>query len=249
LHRSIYPVAALLATLALCSGVAHAQVRGEITGPGATHLPIAVPGLKHLGGEPATGAAADFARVLAKDLDMSGLFQVINPKAYIEDAQASGLTRDTINFDNWRAIGALGLVRGGYYGTPTGITIESRFFDVADQSSSGGMRFTGDVRDVPQMAHRMADSIIDYLTGRRGPFASTIAFVSNRNDRFREVYTFTFDGEVRQVSHERSIFSTRLRAINKTSPPSLVSTSVESIRPMRATSCCRARWPAMPTST
>src|SRR5690242_1293721 len=77
----------------------HAQVRGTIVGPGATSYPIAVSPLKG-------GAEGDeFADVVARDLDLSGLFKVIDRAAYIENPQASGVTADSINFDNWRTIG------------------------------------------------------------------------------------------------------------------------------------------------
>jgi len=194
-----------LVTVVLSVATASAQVRGEILGPGASKIPVAVPRLKWLGGVRADRAADEFLRVLSGDLELSGLFRVINPSAYIEDPQTSGITRDTINFDNWHAIGALGLVRGGYSGSDSGITIEARFFDVADRSSTGGSRFRGSFEEVPQMAHRLADSIIEFVTGRKGPFNSKLAFVSNRNDRFREIYFYSFDGRVARVTHDRSI--------------------------------------------
>ena len=56
---------------------ARAQVRGTIVGPGATSYPIAVSPLK--------GADGDrFADIVARDLDLSGFFKVIDRGAYIE---------------------------------------------------------------------------------------------------------------------------------------------------------------------
>ncbi len=198
------PIMAALVVMML-PGVADAQVRGEILGPGATKIPIAVPRLKWLGGARIDRAADVFVRVLAADLEMSGIFHVINPAAYIEDPQRSGITRDEINFESWQAIGALGLARGAYQGTPAGITIESRFFDVADRSSTGGSRFRGRLDEVPSMAHRMADTVMEFVTGRKGPFSSKIAFISDRAERFRDVYTFGFDGEINRITNHRSI--------------------------------------------
>jgi TolB protein len=195
-----------VAALLVCSPwVADAQVRGEIVGPGATRLPIAVPDLKFLGGVERPEAAQAFVRVVRQDLELTGLFRVIDPLAYIDDPQRAGLTVETINFDNWLSIGAMGLVSGAYSGTPTGMATEARFFDVADRSSAGGRKLSGEVADVARMAHRMADTVIEFVTGKAGPFESRIAFVSNRDGHFRDIYEFTFEGNVRRLTEHRSI--------------------------------------------
>src|SRR5262245_35778697 len=89
---------------------ARAQVRGTIVGPGATSFPIAVSPLKAGSGAEREGSA--FADMVAKDLDLSGLFKVIDRNAYLEDAQRSGVTADTIDFHDWSTIGAQALVKG-----------------------------------------------------------------------------------------------------------------------------------------
>ncbi len=197
--------AAAVAALLWNPSTSAAAVQGEIAGPGAMQTPIAVPQLKWLGGPKQPRAADEFTSLLAADLERSGLFRLINAKAYIEDPQASGITRDTINFDNWLVIDALGLVRGGYKSSAEGISIEVRFFDTATRSSMGGSRFSGSIKEVPLMAHKMADAILGFVTGKKGPFASMITFVSDRHDRFREIYTYGFDGGVRRVTRHRSI--------------------------------------------
>jgi TolB protein len=199
--KSLFVAAILVAS----SLPAHAQVRGEIVGPGATRLPIAVPDLKFLGGVARQDAAQAFVRIVRADLELTGLFRVVDPLAYIDDAQSAGLTLGTINFDNWLSIGAMALVSGAYSGTPTGLTIEARFFDVADRSSAGGRKLAGDASTVARMAHRMADAVVEFVTGKPGPFESRIAFVSNRDGYFREIYEFTFDGRVRRLTQHRSI--------------------------------------------
>jgi len=198
-------VAGFAAALSFAVGAspAAAQVRGEIVGPGATRMPIAVPALKQLGGGGGQAEAQRFVRILRYDLELSGVFRVIDPSAYIEDPQLGGLTRDAINVDDWISIGALGLVRGGYSETGERLTIEARFFDVADRSSSGGRRLSGGVEEIARMAHRMADAVVEFVTGLPGPFESRIAFVSNRDGYAREIYTYTFDGEiVRRTKHQ-----------------------------------------------
>ena len=184
---------------------AGAQIRGEIVGPGATRMPIAVPDLRLLGGSERPTEARDFIRVLRGDLELSGLFRVIDPAAYLVDPANVGLSRDEVRFEDWSAIGALGLLSGGYQATPGGMTIEARFFDIADRSSSGGRRLSGDLRSVARLAHRMADAVLEFVTGIPGPFDSRIAFVSSQGARFREIYSYSFEGKVRQLTRHGSI--------------------------------------------
>ncbi|MFQ5479119.1 MAG: Tol-Pal system beta propeller repeat protein TolB, partial [Candidatus Binatia bacterium] len=148
---------------------------------------------------------AEFTRVLMADLQRSGIFRVLDPAAYIEDPQKSGTIREDINFGSWAAIGALGLVRGSYRGTPGGMTIEVRFFDVAAGSSLGGNKLSGKTSSAGAMAHRTADEIMKFVTGKAGPFDSWISFVSNRDSRFREIYIYSFDGRVEALTAHRSI--------------------------------------------
>jgi len=56
------------------------------------------------------------------------------------------------------------------------------------------------------MAHKTADSILEFLTGERGPFDSKIALVSTRGGRLRDVYVLTFDrDDPVRVTQEQSI--------------------------------------------
>jgi TolB protein len=206
MKRSVVALAAAaLAAVSWCAPPAGAQVRGEIVGPGATRMPIAVPELKALGGYDRSAEAREFVRVLRADLELSGLFRVVDPAAYIEDPGQGGLTLESINFDNWASIGAKGLVSGAYSGTASGITVEVRFFDIADHSSSGGRRLSGDSQSANRLGHRMADAILEYVTGIPGPFDSKITFVANREGRFREIYTMTLDGKVTRATRHDSI--------------------------------------------
>lgn len=197
---------AVVATLSpTCGDVAQAQIRGEIVGAGATLLPVAIPDLKRVGGTADAAAAKTFVKALRRDLELSGIFRVIDPAAYIDDPQTSGTTSETINFENWRSIGAMALIRGTCIGTGADMSVEVRSFDVSDHSSSGGRRLNGPASQAARMGHRMADAVLEYMTGIAGPFDSRLAFVSDRGGRFREIYTFTFDGEIKRVTDHRSI--------------------------------------------
>ena len=205
LVRSARRVVALAAVgLACGAGGAHAQVKGTIVGPGATSYPIAVSPLK--AGEGADRAGTLFADVVAKDLELSGLFRVIDRGAYIEDAQRSGVTAETIDFHDWSTIGAQALVKGTVERDGEGLVVEARLFDVVEAKQIGGKRYRAGDDELRRIAHRFADEIMQVLTGERGPFESRIAFASRRRGRFKEIYAMSLDGgDLRPVTHDNSI--------------------------------------------
>jgi TolB protein len=56
------------------------------------------------------------------------------------------------------------------------------------------------------MAHRTADTILELLTGERGPFDSRIGLVSNRGGILKEIYLYTFDMTApKKLTNEQSL--------------------------------------------
>jgi TolB protein len=208
-RRTLRAVALATAAVAVIGGAtaAVAQVRGTIVGPGVRQYPVAVSELKSL--SPGTGRsdlAAMFADVVARDLELSGLFRVLPRSSHIEAPDRSGITADTINFNDWSVIGALALVKGGFTVDGDRVRLEARLFDVFQRRLLIGRNYHGSVNNMRRMAHRFADEIMAQLTGERGPFDSRIAFVSNRGGRFKELYVMSLDGgDVRQVTFNQTI--------------------------------------------
>src|SRR2546422_4941159 len=147
-----------------------------------------------------------FADIIARDHDLSGLFKVIDRGAYIEGP--AGLSLEEINFQNWSALGALALVKGGLSLDGDSVTVEVRLFDVAQRKQLGdGKRYRGERKDLRRMAHRFADQIMLFLTGEQGPFDSQIAFVSKRGGgRAKEIYLTDLTGlKVTQITKDRTL--------------------------------------------
>jgi TolB protein len=187
---------------------AGAVVTGAIFGPGSQAFPIAVVALKNLGGDPTGTLGARFAQVLSRDLEFSGYFRLLDPRTFIENPQTSGITAAEVDFVGWAALGAQAVVKGGISGAGDTITVEVRLFDVPGRQDVAqvGKRFTGPRTELPRMAHKTADAILEFLTGERGPFDSAIALVSTRAGRLKDVYRWTFDlDEPARLTDERSI--------------------------------------------
>jgi len=185
-----------MAALVLLAAVprAGAVVTGAIFGPGSESFPIAVVPLKDLGGDGGGALGTRFAKVLSRDLELSGYFRLLDPKTFIEGPQ-SGITASEVDFVGWAALGAQALVKGSVTAGGETLTVEVRLFDVPGRQEvpQVGRRFTGPAADLPRMAHKTADAILEYLTGERGPFDSAIALVSTRGGRLKDIYRFTFD--------------------------------------------------------
>jgi len=165
----------------------------QITGAGQLY-PIAVSGLKDLGGDGKHSVSRVFDMTLVRDLKLSGFFRMIDTQAYIEDPQTSGYDIGQFNFGDWRSINAEFLVKGGVTRQAGKVTVEALLFDVGEQRRMMGKRFTGEPSVVSEMARRFADAMLEAVTGQRGPFDTKLAFVSTRGGRFKEVYTSWLDG-------------------------------------------------------
>jgi TolB protein len=203
--------ALMLAILVTTVQGAGAVVTGSIFGPGSQSFPIAVPTLKNLGGDQNAALGQRFAAVLSRDLDLSGYFRVLDPKTFIEDPQSSGLSAGETDFVGWAAIGAQAVVKGGITVTGDTVSVEFRLFDVPGRSEvpQVAKRYSGSRADLPRMAHKAADGILEFLTGERGPFDSTVALVSTGGARLKDVYRYTFDMDApARVTDERSIVVT-----------------------------------------
>jgi TolB protein len=186
--------------------VAEAQIKLEITGEGGRTIPIAVAPLIPLSGGSESQLTEEFTRVITRDLDLSGYFQVLDSSR--AEAPEGGVTPESINFQQWADLGALALVKGGFLFEGNSLVLEVRLFDVAQRKQLGGKRYRGERRELRRMVHRFADQILLMLTGELGPFDSRIAFVSTRggNGRAKELYITDLSGtQISAVTRDRSL--------------------------------------------
>lgn len=191
--------------LLLLPSLAAAQIRGEIVGAGASRMPVAVPPLARRGSSDSP-VAAELLATLRKDLELSGLFQLIDPARRPMGPLPDGSNLEETNFDGWSAVGARGLVAGFYEITEGGINLEVRFFDIAGRRLLGGRRLGGGKLEAARIGHRVADAYIEAVTGIRGPFDSKLAFVSDRGGGFaREIWTWGFENQGKQVTSHKTV--------------------------------------------
>lgn len=151
------------------AGAAHAQFRVEVSGVGATQLPISVAAFK---GEEA--APQKLGSIIAADLMRSGVFRVV------DGLSSAGL--DESSRPDWskvRAIGAETLLLGSISRLADGrFDVRCRLWDVVRGAELGTQALLASAADLRYTAHRLADWIYEKLTGDKGVAATRIAYVT-----------------------------------------------------------------------
>jgi TolB protein len=186
--------------------IASAKIYIDIHTPSTRKLPIAIDPFKNLGTIPdKENISSQLIGVMTHDLEISGFFQIIDPKSFIENPQTAGITSDKINWTDWSTIGAEALVKGGFSLDGKNLMMEGRLFDVIQGKFLAGKRYFGKVEDFRLMAHKLVNEIIYQLTGEKSIFETKIAFVSTLSGN-KEIYLMDVDGENRQrITSHRSI--------------------------------------------
>jgi len=196
----------MLAGLPFAMPQLEAKVYVEISQPSREPFPLAIPVFKNLGRTADTqNLASQFSDLVMADLRLTGLFNLIDRKAYIEDPTRAGLLPQDFDFASWRQIDALGLVKGGFDVQGNTLTAQLRIYDVLASAQIGGKAYSGSPRDIRRLAHQMASEIVFQFTGQRGFFQSKIAAVSNESGN-KEIVVMDVDGHGRtNLSSNKSI--------------------------------------------
>jgi TolB protein len=145
-------------------------------------LPIAIPNF--IAGPADADMARSITQVITADLQRSGLFIPIDQAAYIEKiANFDALPR----FADWRAVNAAALVVGRVRREGNGFGIDFRLWDVFASEHLLGRQFNATPDNWRRVAHIIADTIYEKLTGEKGYFDSYVVFVDESGPRDRRV--------------------------------------------------------------
>ncbi len=148
----------------------HALVKIDITQGQIDPMPIAITDF--------SGNESDIGQKLfttiANDLEGSGLFKLIDKKAFLEQ---HNFTQQP-NFSNWRKISATVLVTGQIESTSGDeIKISVKIWDPYGQSLVDGLTYKVKKGGWSRAAHKIADKIYTNLTGEQGYFDSKVVFI------------------------------------------------------------------------
>jgi TolB protein len=184
---------------------AQVQADIEISAPGQQSIPLALTRFLPQTGSVHPEIAAELEAVLTGDLEFSGIFSLVDPAAFLSDAQNAGLLSIDVDFEQWRMLGAESLIKGTYAVRGDELVVEARLFDVQRRKLSTGRRYVGKIKDLRRMGHKFADLVLQELTGISGAFNTKVAYISKRTGK-RELYLMDSDGygDLRLTNH-RSI--------------------------------------------
>lgn len=192
---------------------------GEIslTINGAAGLPpkYAVPDFIALTNDPETAAAAKtIGQVLWDDLNFEREFYLIPRDTYKSIPPATSI--EQVPVDQWKQLGADGLIIGTVRRTATGVTVQVRLLDVATGRSAMAKEYSGTLKDPRLYAHTASDEIHQQQRALRGVARTKLAFTSDRDgermkgpvaDRgISNIYMSDYDGASQvRVSVTRSL--------------------------------------------
>ena len=170
------PLVALSALFLLSiASPTHAELKVDITSGKIEPLPIALPDFFGNGAQAQT-LGRDIAAVVSANLERSGLFRLIDRKAFI---QARSSLRIRPKFPSWRQINAQALVVGSTEVRPNGqLRVEFRLWDVFAGQQLVGLRTDTEPQNWRRVAHIIADAIYKRITGEQGYFDTRVVYVA-----------------------------------------------------------------------
>ena len=138
-------------------------------------------------------------RVISNDLRSTGLFAIVDPKAYIEEPKSPSVRP---SFKNWDPLGVKALVTGSVNMNINGnVEVEFRLWDVVTEQDLTGLKLTVDSRYWRRISHIAADEIYKRLTGEEGYFDTRIVYISESgplNARVKRLAIMDQDGHNHQ---------------------------------------------------
>lgn len=142
------------------------------------------------------GQAADIER---RDLDLVGLFRLLDPASFPDSLIKEGLG---FSSDYWSQVGAQGVAKLRASRDGGGIVVEGRLYQVG-RGEAPVLTKTYHGSELRPLVHSWANDVIMQFTGTRGVFGSRIAFAMTGKNP--EVATIGMDGqELHVVTQMRS---------------------------------------------
>ncbi len=169
MNRRLFAAASGLAL----AGPALAQFRVEISGVGATQVPIAIARFRDEERLP-----VNISGVVRADLERSGVFRLVDAPSIVEETAAPALAE-------WRSRGVDALAGGSVTRLADGrLDVRFKLWDVVQGRDLGGRSNPVPGSNLRLAAHDIADYIYERLTGDKGVFSTRIAYVTRSGRRY-----------------------------------------------------------------
>ena len=183
-RRRVLALGAATSASALLARSASAQLRLDVTQGNVQPVPIAIPDF--IGGTPNdTEFARGITQVITNNLRRSGLFNPIDPAAYIEKITSFDVLP---RFPDWKAINAQGLITGRVTRQGDGrLKVEFRLWDVTSGQQLTGQQYFTTPDNWRRISHIVSDQVYERLTGEKGYFDTRIVFIDETGGKERRV--------------------------------------------------------------
>lgn len=185
-----------------------AKIYVDIDSPFFKLIPIAICDFIHTSGSAAGTGDAGMAvsEAIRKDLILTGIFNVLNKKSFLEDhVTATVVTIDKIRFPDWTAIGADYLVKGHVSQNNQEIIADTFLYDVTRGEIIFNKKYRAASSKINAVARAIASDIMLALINDAGDFNTKIAFVSKKGLK-SDIFSVSYDGsEVKSVTNHQSI--------------------------------------------
>ncbi len=167
-----------IATFALLGFVfistAHAQLRVEISGVGASQIPIAIASFAN-----ESIAPERVTDIIKADLTSSGIFKIVSTTDILSESAP-------IEFADWKAKGADALVIGSVQQLADGrFDVRYRLLDNIKETQLSAFSIGTQTAMLRLTAHKIADDIYEKLTGVPGIFSTKIAYIAKVGKQYR----------------------------------------------------------------
>jgi TolB protein len=150
--------------------------------------PIAVP-------TPVSSDAATaklITEVQTFDLSVSSWFKVLDPRSFLADLDAEGMS---INPQRWKDTGAYGVIKARGVVSGAKLTLQFKLYEV-DRGAQPVLEreYSGAVGDARKLTHKWCNEVVRYYTKEDGFFGSQIAFSGRTGKGSSRIYLMDFDG-------------------------------------------------------
>ena len=194
-------------SLLIFSSTAFAKVYIDVDSPTFQLFPIAVCDfyLTDTNAAKAQDPGIALADEVKKYLTMTGFFNPLNKKSFLEEQKQGEPSATNINFSDWSIIGADYLLKGTLSRSDSEIVVECRLFDVIREELIFEKKYNAPVNERKTLTRSIASDILFALTGDEGEFNTKIAFVAkNRNKS--DIYAMNYDGsDLKALTNHKSI--------------------------------------------
>jgi len=154
----------------------------DITGPDFRPLPLALVGVQEPTDPAAAKAVKEFNQVVKNDLEISGLFKLIDPKTFLVKSETEGMADADIKWQQWADTGAEALIKGKTSAGKDGavVVINLRLYEIGSSKSVLDKTYSIRPDKARETAHVFCDDVVGYFTGQPGIFRTRIVFVKKQ---------------------------------------------------------------------